>query len=928
MTENNYSVGSIWRRWDLHIHTPYSSLNNQFKGKNIEEKWESYISKLESLPEDISVIGATDYYSIQGYKRLQQQKKDGRLKNIDLILPNCEARLPVPTEHEGPVNIHFIFNPCIVNELENRFFAHLNIQYDRMQYSCTRESIVNLGRKYKHDNNLEEEAAFKAGCNQFKISIEKISDLLKNNKDLKDNILIGVSNKEDGMSGLPESSLGAMREEIGRMTDIIFSSNPNDREYYLGKKTDAPEVVKRKYDSLKPCIHGSDNHSLDKIGKTYEDRFCWIKADPTFEGLKQVVIEPESRVKIQKNNPMNDSKFKHPYFSCISSGTQKVFKSASLETSEISLRLNPYLCCIIGGRGTGKSVLLDLIKKTFNLNGGEEKERYKEIIHTKLSIVYKKTDDEEKKYSIGAENNVNYLHVSQGEVKEIVANTEKLDKEVKIMLGISEENLYMSNKNHSYIDKIKNTLHELQEEDERGQLKHSKPRLNKLIKKNKDLIQTIETKENKDLIQEHQFNQSQFIRTEKNIQLLNNEKESLESFEKEKKQTFESINKLCDQTNIPPISFSRQIEAINSICKKLKKECNDLQQNNTRIKEQLEEKGIEGDVERTFEEVTEYQNGIAFYEEELNKIDKFEFALQEQFKELKKDSISLRENLNRIIDETKSKWEKLRNGKDSWSKEQKKLNEKLIQDIDVNAEILFKKDKFYKRLSEGLNMNKFRKSKRNHENKLESIFNVRDHEDYFRLIANEKIITIDDNPSLNIQSFLEKEDFFVSDGESSLIKSLYLHTTRSEYLQVISKIKYMGKVPNQLSVGQRGTFFLRLKLATHTFGVPFIFDQPEDDLDNDFIVKNLVPILKEIKEYRQVILVTHNANVVVNSDSEQVIVAKNENEKLFYISGSIENTHIVDPLNSDSPKKMKKYICNILEGGSDAFKRREQRYDL
>jgi DNA repair ATPase RecN len=72
--------------------------------------------------------------------------------------------------------------------------------------------------------------------------------------------------------------------------------------------------------------------------------------------------------------------------------------------------------------------------------------------------------------------------------------------------------------------------------------------------------------------------------------------------------------------------------------------------------------------------------------------------------------------------------------------------------------------------------------------------------------------------------------------------------------------------------------------------------------------------IKKIKKYRQVIIVTHNANLVVNADAEQVIVAKNNDEILQYESGSIENISI------------REQICNILEGGKDAFNKREQKY--
>ena len=120
----------------------------------------------------------------------------------------------------------------------------------------------------------------------------------------------------------------------------------------------------------------------------------------------------------------------------------------------------------------------------------------------------------------------------------------------------------------------------------------------------------------------------------------------------------------------------------------------------------------------------------------------------------------------------------------------------------------------------------------------------------------------------------------------------------------------------RLSVGQKGTVYLCLKLATQTFSQPLLFDQPEDDLDNEFIIKELVEIFRDIKLFRQVILVTHNANLVVNGDTEQVIVAENKDGKLHYHPGSLENS------------ETNKAIRRILEGGDEAFRRRERRYNL
>ena len=129
-------------------------------------------------------------------------------------------------------------------------------------------------------------------------------------------------------------------------------------------------------------------------------------------------------------------------------------------------------------------------------------------------------------------------------------------------------------------------------------------------------------------------------------------------------------------------------------------------------------------------------------------------------------------------------------------------------------------------------------------------------------------------------------------------------------------MKYKGKNLDKISIGQKGTVYLKMKLATEAFSKPIVFDQPEDDLDNQFIIKELVDLFKELKKYRQVIIITHNANLVINADAEQVIIAKNDNERLKYYCGSLENSNI------------NKQICEILEGGKEAFEKREQKYNF
>ena len=98
-----YEHGSEWRRWDLHVHTPDSVLETQFKGD-----WDGYISAIEQSDSGVAVIGITDYYSISGYEKVLAYRQDGRLGNIETVIPNIEFRItPNTGKHKG-INIHLL----------------------------------------------------------------------------------------------------------------------------------------------------------------------------------------------------------------------------------------------------------------------------------------------------------------------------------------------------------------------------------------------------------------------------------------------------------------------------------------------------------------------------------------------------------------------------------------------------------------------------------------------------------------------------------------------------------------------------------------------------------------------------------------------------------------------------------------------------
>lgn len=359
--------GSIWRRWDPHVHSPESVLNNQFPGAAPQEKWDRYLAHIEEL-EGVSALGITDYFSIEGFLKVSDAKLNGRLANIDFIFPNIELRITPVTAQERAVNLHILANPEIAPELEGLLFRFLTFEYAANTYACSKVDLTRLGREVDGNEGLIAEAAYEIGVNQFKTSVGQIRKALRANKRLKENCLIVVPNRSaDGNSGLQDNNMRATREEIYRLCHAVFSSNPNDRAYFLGNGVDSVERVIASCGGLKPCIHGSDAHTLERIGEPDEQRYTWIKADATFEGLKQISFEPEYRVEIGVERPneafhrLVKTDISFPGDSRIVSGD---FEDSFCFAGTQTIYFSPSLTCVIGGRGSGKSTLLNLLQES------------------------------------------------------------------------------------------------------------------------------------------------------------------------------------------------------------------------------------------------------------------------------------------------------------------------------------------------------------------------------------------------------------------------------------------------------------------------------------------------------------------------------------------------------------------------------------
>jgi len=911
----NYQEGSIWRRCDLHVHTPESHLNNQF-GDN----WDNYVKELikKAIEKEIYIVGITDYFTIDGYKKLKKEYLDNndklkslfqndseilsKLKNI-LFLPNIEFRLD-QTVNGNRINFHVIFSDKLdIEEIEENFLYDVkftnngNLFGQNESLSLTKRNIKKLGKRLKEQQDNFSGSDIKVGMNCATVNDNEIMKILKNNNNFKNKYLIATPSDED-LSELSWNGQSHMiRKSLIQKSNILFASNKNTINWGLGLFNESEEDYIDEFNSLKPCVHGSDAHSLEELFEPDEERYCWIKSDSTFEGLRQLIYEPRERVLISKNNP--NYMYEKPFFKSIKLNNDiGLFDGEELFIKKNEeIKLNKNLSAIIGGRGSGKSIFINVIANVFNQSKIKDLKKSND-----LCITYSKNNTENSEIIdyIGSENNsLDFLFISQGDLYELVSDRKKLSNEIKKLLRIDENNFPQELQDK--IDDVNNNIDISQKwfnkEDEEGNLINSKEYNKIIISRNKDLISSITTRNNKEKLEKYTENTDILLKIKEENKKLIDLKDNLESYQKEVNKKIEemsSINKLTE------INFEIQYSEINKYLEDNKKNSKLISDNNKEIREDFLDI-YKGDLNTLLSNADKYKQLISNAKNKIKNIELKEAELEEKLKERVRISKDIYRIYNKQKEDIDEKWKSI--GENFSKNEHKELIKKILSDrnIEIYGEIVFDKDIFIEDLKDTLNLVQYRNSSNaSQEDKIFSDISINDVESYFDFLEND------------FNTMVEKDDKIKSIPE--FINLFFNLSNRNKYLYTIPIIKYKGKRIEKLSAGQKGTVYLCIKLATNAFSTPIIFDQPEDDLDNEFIIEELVSIIKELKKYRQIIIVTHNANLAINADAEQIIVASNDDEELTYYPGAIENSNIIGE------------VCKILEGGKIAFENRNNKY--
>jgi energy-coupling factor transporter ATP-binding protein EcfA2 len=931
----------------------------------------------------------TDYFCIQTYRRVRELMSKGRLGNVALVFPNVEMRLDIKTEKKIPINIHLLFSPEDQNheaEIE-RVLGQLKFEYRDRSYACTLPELAALGREHLGQSKVDEFHARRTGANQFKVSLQDLRNLFRQEKWLRRNCLVAVAgSSNDGTAGLQaDDSYSAMRREIERFAHIIFASTPGQIEFWLGKKEGCDRsFIEKTYAALKPCLHGSDAHTGEKVGVPPLDRFCWLKGDLSFEALRQATIEPEDRVWIGPTPP---------YHRIPSVAISDVFTTETSWLAKSKVELNAGLVAIIGARGSGKTALAEIVAMGSHAKGAGQGESsfLRRASHpvdflgnasvkldwadgspTEGSLKPDSWDESDRPAAEArylSQHFVEQLCSASGLAMELRAEMERVvyestDRTERLETDSFDELLAahlrpLAERRRELQESVAAMSNEIVKEE---LLKSQLPALRTelaIVKKQVDAAHANLVK----LVPKGQKERAALLgqlgsvcaATETKVENLRRCRRELEDLTSEVAQirnsrepgrSTEMRRRFAGAalSNAEWAAFEMVFKGdVDGVLKAAKT------RTDVAIKAAVEDDPkAPTDTKKTPMEKWPLKLVIAV-RDEMKKTVGIDAQQQKKFAVLQR-TVTQQEVASKRMETQIQSAEGAEARRQTLIESRRDAYGQVFETLVEEQTVL---EKLYASLGQNLAVSKGTLAKLQ--------FSVRRIVDMDKWIeAGDGLLDFRMDSEFRLRGSLRKRaeeylltpwrsgtaadvakamDTFRSKFGKDLLASMpptvtpeeknawkqsvasWLYGT--EHISIQYGIQYEGVAIEQLSPGTRGIVLLLLYLAVDLEDTrPLIIDQPEENLDPNSVFEELVPQFREARKRRQVIIVTHNANLVVNTDADQVIVARSIRESrdslpsLSYECGSLENSEI------------RKSVCQILEGGERAFLERERRYRL
>jgi ABC-type lipoprotein export system ATPase subunit len=952
----NNPQGSIWRKWDLHLHTPSS---HEYGDRSVSNK--QIIDEL--LKAEIAAVAITDHCLMDVDRIKELQALAG---NRLTVFPGIELR----SELGGRSSVHFIGifpEDCNVEDL----WTKLSGKLDLTQTDITARGIEKIYRDFRETAKI----------------IHTLDGLVSVHAGRKSNSIERIPNAQKFKQ--------AVKEDLaGTSIDIMEIGDTEDVDAYR-------QVVFPDIEDEFPLILCSDNHNINSyvFGES-----CWIKADPTFAGLRQVCIECSDRVFLGQIPPLlervRQNRTKHIH-------SLRIERITDSDLDEIwfdnHVTFNSGFVAIIGNRGSGKSALTDTLgllgnspqsdsfsflhrTKFKQKKGNKAKHFNADLTWESGNIEKRNLDDDVEDGSVETIKYIpqNYLEIICNELSE--SGEGRFDRELKSIIfshasasdTLGKETLdalieYKSEETYQAIGLLQDDLHLINQDilslEDQLTDKHRKF-LENQIKEKEDLLKAhVEAKpgeiskpaDDSDLQSRIATITTEIEKGKSDVKSLEENISSLSRDHQKTAKNITSADKLIKKIE----NFQKQLETLESDCV-----------------EDLEELGIR------FEDVITINIDLKAISKAKNNAQQRAPELAEAIETAEKEKHEKEKHLEQLaqkLDEPNQRYQAYLSATEEWETKRKAI----IGDVDLPDSLEYFKNQLenIKSVPEKLQKANNRREEKTREiyrkiQALASVYKtayhpVRDFIDKhpiarsFGLDFQVSVINMgfeksffedyishgrrgsfcgDAEGKMRLSKILDETDFDSEEGVISFVGNIMLHLCQDlrpgekcdlsissqlrknialqsfydflfslNYLKPKYVLQLSGKDVGQLSPGERGTLLLVFYLLIDKSDKPLVIDQPEGNLDNQTVFNTLVPCIKEAKNRRQIIIVTHNPNLAVACDADQVIKAsidKQNRNAVAYVSGAIENPE----MNIDA--------VNILEGTRPAFESRRAKYRI
>jgi len=889
--------GAEWVRVDFHLHSLASSTFSLPSGLNLDSDSdvkklaEEYVKKLRDA--NIKIAAITDYNLIREdwFKRIKEEAN----KYGIIILPGIELDVGFTG---GKYGLHVLL---IFDEREN--IEGIN----RFVHSLDKNPQNNLVEGRTH-RRLES-----------KYELEQLISEIRD----RFNCLVIFAHPEDDKG-------------------IFKSFNPQQAAKYI--KNIKPDAIEKFSGSTKnkllstgvltkeeleriAQIENSDPKSLEEIGNKKRDgkiRATYLKlSDFSLDAIKLALHDPSVRVAIYSPPEMT-----HDWITGI-----KINGSSFLK--DLSIYFNPEMNTLIGGRGVGKSAIIETIRYGLGLQVYSDPEYRAYFVHDVVGsggiveiCVQRHYGDQKRNYVI---------RKTVGKEVEIYdENNDRLNIDVatlfdgKLPIIIGQKELYHVARDHNFRLKL---VDELIGENIKDKQKEFNELVEKLRANGSEIISLKKKISKKDEYEQELKSIEDEIKIFEELGVVEKLKRLTDTIADDEliKDGFEKIKEAVDKvqevknylneelSNLKE-RFERSkthhesIERMQIICEELKEYA--INMLDALLKEFEKFKGNYGNemkvwqqhklkVEAEVEEVKRELGRKRLKPERLEELTKRKAILEPRIKELKK--------VEEILSKKLKEREKLKN----------QLKEKRHELFEVRREML---EKVGEKLKGRLKLDVgFEEDRTEFEKRLKSLLTGSG--------IHKRVVDNIVSSNLAIDGLLLSE--YIQEGKEKIIEKLGLTETMAEKFvawfsdeerlfeletlfpedRIIIKLKVDDdfKDIERLSDGQKATALLLLLFAQEDRIL--ILDQPEEDLDNRFIYEDVVKILRDYKSRRQFVIATHNANIPVIGDSEQIIVLESEEGVCKIVdTGSVDKVSI------------RNHVKNIMEGGEEAFRLRAEKY--